>query len=141
MPLNVYWFNRFPDQVITTYDTDGRITSGPTIYQNTLGQTRVRSPFIFQRPIDGNFSPRSANWSTEIEQPLGTRIKLQLRYLRNESSGLVVADPLPPDSQSNNGAVLLSGSGDARYTQFEVTSRIRDWSGFNRAGRLSLWRT
>ena len=54
--------------------------------------SRVRSPFVFQRPIDGNFSPRSVNWSTEIEQPLGSRIKLQLRYLRNESSGLVIAE-------------------------------------------------
>jgi hypothetical protein len=125
VPLNVYWFNRFPDQVITTYDAQGEITSGPTVYLNTLGQTRVRSPFVFQRPIDGNFSPRSSNWSAEIEQPLGQRVKLQLRYLRNDSNGLVIADPLQPDRESNNGAVLLSGSGDAHYKQFEITSRVR----------------
>ena len=57
VPLNVYVFNRFPDQVITTYNAAGEITSGPTVYLNTLGQTRVRSPFIFQRPIDGKLFP------------------------------------------------------------------------------------
>ena len=31
VPLNVYWFNRYPDQVITTYDPAGEITSGPTV--------------------------------------------------------------------------------------------------------------
>ena len=70
VPLNVYLFNRFPDQVITNYGPDGEVISGPTVYLNTLGQTRVRSPFIRQRPIDGNFSPRSANgvwkWSSRV---------------------------------------------------------------------------
>jgi hypothetical protein len=125
VPLNVYWFNRYPDQVITMYGPDGEISSGPTPYLNTLGQTRVRSPFVFQRPIDGNFSPHSANWSLDIEQPVGRRVRLKIGYLQNESVGLVIADPVPPDIESNNGAVLLSGSGGARYRQFEVTSRVR----------------
>lgn len=125
VPLNVYWFNRFPDQVITMFDPAGEIVSGPTVYLNTLGRTRVRSPFIFQSPIDGNFSPHSANWSVEVEQPLGHRLKMQVRYLQNQSSGLVIADPVAPDRESRNGAILLSGSGDARYRQFEVTGRVR----------------
>jgi hypothetical protein len=125
VPLNVYWFNRFPDQVITTYGPDGEIISGPTVYLNTLGQTRVRSPFVFQRPIDGNFSPHSFNWSFEVDQPVGTRLKLRLGYLQNHSTGLVIADPLLPDKESTNGAVLLAGNGDATYRQFETTARVR----------------
>jgi hypothetical protein len=125
VPLNVYWFNRYPDQVLTMYNTAGDAISGPIVYLNTLGQTRVRSPFIFQSPIDGNFSPRSINRSYEIEQPLGRRLKLLFRFLKNESSGLVIQDPLPPDRESANGAVLLSGSGEAHYRQYEVTGRVR----------------
>ena len=60
VPLNVYMFNRYPDQVITYYDADGDISAGPFLYLNTLGQAKVRHPFVFQRPIDGNFSPRSS---------------------------------------------------------------------------------
>jgi hypothetical protein len=125
VPLNVYLFNRFPDQVITMFGPAGEVTSGPTVYLNTLGQTRVRSPFIFQRPIDGNFSPRSANWSVEVEQPLARVVKLRMSFMANTADGLVIADPLPPDRESVNGAVLLSGSGGARYRQFETTARVR----------------
>src|ERR1022692_2071418 len=60
VPLNVYVFNKYPDQVITYYDGAGNVTGGPYLYLNTLGQTTVRHPFVFQEPIDGNFSPRSA---------------------------------------------------------------------------------
>ena len=125
VPLNVYLFNRFPDQVITTYGPQGEVTSGPTVYLNTLGQTRVRSPFIFQRPIDGNFSPRSANWSVEVEQPLASIVKLRVSFMANTADGLVIADPVPPDRESVNGAVLLAGAGGARYRQFEATARVR----------------
>ena len=125
VPLNVYLFNRFPDQVITRYGPSGQVISGPTVYLNTLGQTRVRSPFIFQRPIDGNFSPRSSNWSVEIEQPLARIVKLRVSFMANTADGLVTADPLPPDRESASGAVLLSGSGGSRYRQLETTARFR----------------
>lgn len=52
-------------------------------------------------------------------------MKLQVRYLQNDSTGLVIEDPLPPDRESANGAILLSGSGDAHYRQFEITNRVR----------------
>src|SRR5581483_5137517 len=71
VPLNIYTFNRYPDQVITTYDAAGQIETGPFLFLNTLGQSRVRFPFVNQKPVDGNFSPHSANWSVSLEQPLG----------------------------------------------------------------------
>ena len=45
----------------------GRCLGGPILYVNTLGQNRVRHPFVFQQPIDGNFSPRSEAWSFQGE--------------------------------------------------------------------------
>ena len=63
VPLNVYVFNKFPDETITYYDAEGNVSAGPYLYLNTLGQTKVKHPFIFQEPIDGNFSPRSINWT------------------------------------------------------------------------------
>src|SRR4029079_1485894 len=52
VPLNVYCFNRFPDQVVTDYGPDGEVTAGPILYLNTLGQVQVRRPFTFQQPKD-----------------------------------------------------------------------------------------
>ncbi len=125
VPLNVYCFNRYPDQVVTRYDAGGEVISGPTLYLNTLGQSRVRFPFVFQTPADGNFSPRSVNWSIEIEQRLKSKVLLRARYLQNNAAGLVVLNPVLPDQSTINGAILLSGSGGARYRQLEGTVRIR----------------
>src|SRR5439155_6383030 len=125
VPLNVYTFNRYPDQVLTYYDADGRISSGPFLYLNTLGQARVRFPFVFQRPVDGNFSPWSATWSVQVEQPLTPFLKVRASYVQNDSDGLAILNSVAPDRETNTGAYLLDGSGQGRYRQFEATARLR----------------
>jgi hypothetical protein len=125
VPLNVYCFNKYPDQNITMYGADGQVSSGPFLYLNTLGQVRVKHPFVFQRPQDGNFSPESAIWSLQIEQPLTPFLKLRVGYLQNYSQGLVILNSVAPDPDTNNGAYLLSGVGQSRYRQLEVTARMR----------------
>jgi hypothetical protein len=125
VPLNVYVFNKYPDQLITYYDAAGNISGGPYLYLNTLGQVKVRHPFIFQEPIDGNFSPRSVNWTMQVEQPVGHYLKLRTGFMQSLSDGLVILNPIPPDPDTNLGAHLLSGTGGARYRQFEVSARFR----------------
>ena len=87
VPLNVYCFNKYPDQDITMYGDDGEVSAGPFLYLNTLGQVKVKHPFVFQSPQDGNFSPESAIWSLQIEQPLTPFLKLRVGYLQNYSQG------------------------------------------------------
>ena len=125
VPLNVYVFNKYPDQSITYYDAAGNVSGGPYLYLNTLGQAKVRHPFIFQQPIDGNFSPRSINWTMQIEQPVGHYLKLRTGFMQSLSDGLVILNPVAPDPQTNLGAHLLSGTGGARYRQFEMSARFR----------------
>lgn len=125
VPLNVYCFNRYPDQLVTRYGPDGEIVGGPDLYLNTLGQVRVRHPFTFQSPQDGNFSPRSTTTSIQLEQPVSTRVKLRAGYMQSYSDGLVVLNPTAPDLSTNLGSYLLSGSGASRYRQFEATARVR----------------
>ena len=97
VPLNIYTFNRYPDQVITTYDADGEIVAGPTLFLNTLGQSRVRFPFVNQQPVDGNFSPHSSNWSISAEQPIGEELRLRASYMQHDSTGLAILTRVPPD--------------------------------------------
>ncbi len=125
VPLNVYVFNKFPDQTITYYDAEGNVSAGPYLYLNTLGQTKVRHPFVFQEPIDGNFSPRSINWTMQVEQPVGRFLKLRTGFMQTLSDGLVILDPVAPDPATGLGANLLSGTGGARYRQFETSARFR----------------
>jgi hypothetical protein len=125
VPLNVYVFNKYPDQLVTYYDAAGSISAGPYLYLNTLGQVKVRHPFIFQEPIDGNFSPRSINWTMQIEQPVGHYLKLRTGFMQSLSDGLVILNPVAPDPETNLGAHLLSGTGGSRYRQFEMSARFR----------------
>ena len=125
VPLNVYCFNKYPDQVQTFYGPDGEITDGPFVYLNTLGQVQVHHPFLFQSPQDGNFSPRSTNWMIQIEQPVSPRIRVRTGYMESVSDGLTIINPVAPDPNAGFGAYLLSGSGSAHYRQFETTTRFR----------------
>jgi hypothetical protein len=125
VPLNVYAFNRYPGRLLTFYDAAGDILSGPTLYLSTLGQTRVRRPFVSQTPTDGNFSPRSQVWSFQVEQPVTTWLKLRTTYLRNDSDGLVILNRAPVDPVTGLGAYLLEGVGSSRYRQFDVIAQVR----------------
>jgi hypothetical protein len=125
VPLNVYAFHDYPNQIITTYDTNGQILSGPDFYANTLGRALQRFRLVFGAPADGNFSPRSATWSLQLEQPITKILKLRTGYSQNDADGLVLLFPVPPDPVTHIGAHLLSGSGDAGYRQFEATARLQ----------------
>lgn len=86
VPLNVYSFSDYPNQVITQYDpVAGLPIAGPFVYENALGVVTKRFPLVFEEPGAGNFSPRSANGSIQIEQPIGQLLK---------TAGRVHAEPL-----------------------------------------------
>jgi hypothetical protein len=125
VPLNVYGFNRYPSRVVTFYDATGAISAGPFVFVNTLGQNRVRFPFVRQNPTDGNFSPTSTVWNVQMEQTLTQKFKFRATYLYNDSTGLVVLNTVPPDPTTNIGALLLEGTGQSRYRQFDVTAQLR----------------
>jgi hypothetical protein len=125
VPLNVYSFDHYPNQIVTMFSPDGQIAAGPFLYQNGLGTVDVRTPFVFRELAPGNFSPRSASGSVQVEQTLSDRFKLRIGYLQSQSSGLVVLNAVAPNPATNTGAYLLSGSGQARYRQFEATARVR----------------
>ena len=124
VPLNVYGFNRYPSRLVSVYDPPGSLAE-TFLFVNTLGQSRVRFPFVSQRPIDGNFSPRSTIWSVQVEQPLTRKLKLRATWLSNDADGLVILNRVPPDPATNVGAFLLEGTGESRYRQFDLTARLR----------------
>lgn len=125
VPLNVYGFNRYPDRSVTFFNPDGAISVGPYLFLNTLGQTRVRFPFVNQKPIDGNFSPRSEVWSVQLEQPFGRYLKVRGTFLKNDSDGLVNLTRVAPDPGTSIGAYLLEGTGASHYRQFDVVASLK----------------
>jgi hypothetical protein len=120
VPLNVYGFALYPDQIITTYNPDGTIAGGPDRYFNlTEPAAPHHSPLIYrQNGIAGNFSPYSINSNFEVEQILTARLRLRANYLQSDSSELIV---LSPEVTAAEHAFVLNGNGNSRFRQFEVT--------------------
>jgi hypothetical protein len=124
VPLNVYSFADYPNQVVTMFNA-GQVSGGPFLYQNGLGDVTSRPPFVFQKQAAGNFSPRSTTWSAQVEQPVTTFLKLRAGYMQNQSAGLVIINSTTPDPLTNIGEHLLSGTGQSRYRQLEMTAKLR----------------
>jgi hypothetical protein len=126
VPLSVYSFDQYPNQIVTMVGPDGQVTSGPWLFQNGLGTVNSKFPFVFKEPAAGNFSPRSATGNVQVEQALSHRVLLRVGYTQKQSSGLVILNPVAPTQTGGAvGANLLSGSGQSQYHQFEITSRLR----------------
>jgi hypothetical protein len=124
VPLSVYSFPQCPSQIVTMYNADGSVATGPILYMNALGEVLTQRRFVFLEPAPGNFAPRSTTWNAQVEQPLTKRIKLRAGYLSNLSDGLVVLNRSVPDPVTGAAADVLSGAGQSRYRQLEVTTRV-----------------
>jgi hypothetical protein len=63
-------------------------------------------------------------WSLQVEQQVTPKLKFRAGYSYNDSSGLVVLNTVPPDPSTNVGALLLEGTGQSRYRQFDLTAQL-----------------
>ena len=123
VPLNVYGFPAYPNQIVTSYGPDGQIVSGPTQFYN-LTQTAGSSelPFIHSEQQPGNFAPYSVNWNVQIEQILLPTLRVRANYLQSSSDGLIV---LNPQVVQGSNAFVLNGNGSSQLKQLEVTAAVR----------------
>jgi len=93
------------------YGADGQVSAGPFLYLNTLGQVKVKHPFVYQSPQDGKLLARERHLEP-ASRAAGDAIPEAPRgYLQNYSQGLVILNPVAPDPDTSTGAYLLSGVG------------------------------
>jgi Carboxypeptidase regulatory-like domain len=127
VPLSVYAFGRYPEQVITTYGPNGEIIDGPRRFLNLTDQAEHSgSPFILRRDVAGNFAPYSATWNVEVEHALFHFLRIRANYLQSNSSGVVLVTPAQVQGHD---ALRENGDGRARYRQMELTARLSWKSG------------
>ncbi|HEX4274756.1 MAG TPA: carboxypeptidase regulatory-like domain-containing protein [Bryobacteraceae bacterium] len=121
VPLNVYGFAFYPDQIITQYNSDGSILSGPFRYFNlTEPAAPHHSPLIYRsNNVPGNFAPYSINSNLQIEQILSPRLRIRANYLLSHSEELIVVAPRIDNTAH---AFVLNGSGNSRFRQVEFTA-------------------
>jgi hypothetical protein len=123
VPLNVYGFAFYPDQIITTYNPDGTILDGPFRYFNlTEPAGPHHSPLIYRKNgTVGNFAPYSINSNVQIEEIFSARFRLRANYLLSHSEELITLAPQVTDTMH---AFVLNGDGNSRFRQFELTAAV-----------------
>jgi hypothetical protein len=125
VPLDVFSFSQYPERVVTTYDAAGNIVRGPITYLNALGIVDTKNRYLFKELVPGDFSPRSTNWSVQLEKTLTEWLKLKASFVQNVSAGLVTLHSVLPAPDSSFGTLLLTGDGQARYRQWEISGHLR----------------
>ncbi|HLJ17148.1 MAG TPA: carboxypeptidase regulatory-like domain-containing protein [Bryobacteraceae bacterium] len=124
VPLNVYGFPAYPNQIITSYGPEGQIINGPTQFYNlTETAASPELPFIRTEQQPGNFAPYSVNWNVQIEQILLPTLRVRASYLQSRSDDLIV---LNPQIMKGGNALVLNGNGTSQLKQLEVTAATRD---------------
>jgi hypothetical protein len=122
VPLNVYAFDKYPEQVITTYGPGGVVIDGPRRFYNITDRAeRKGNPFVSGGGAIGNFAPYSSTWNVEVEHAFTRLLKLRANYLSSNSEGLITVIPKVVEGRD---ALVLGGNGRARYRQFELTGRM-----------------
>ncbi len=122
VPLNVYAFSFYPQEIITTYDPTGVVIDGPRHYFNVTDQLPTRGfRFVRRGSIRGNFAPYSIAGNVEVERTVNRLVLVRLKYLQSRAEDVIT---LEPEIVRNRGAFLLGSSGSAHTRQLEFTTRI-----------------
>jgi len=122
VPLSVYAFNNYPEQVVTSFGPNGEIIDGPRRFFNITDRAETSSfPFVFGRDVVGNFAPYSETWNVEVEHPVTSMLRVRANYLQSNSFGVVIFTPKVVEGRD---ALVLGGGGKSGYRQLELTARV-----------------
>src|SRR5271169_5852519 len=122
VPLDIYAFNSYPEQRITTYGPDGLPVGPPVRYINLTDQAaQSKFPFIDRRDKTGNFAPYSVAWNVEMERTINRMFTVRLKFLQSWADGMITLQPEVVDKRN---AMVLGSGGAAETRQAEFTSRI-----------------
>lgn len=121
VPLSVFAFHDYPEQVVTTFGPNGTITDGPRHFINITDRAESKFPLLFSKNVVGNFAPYSETWNVEVEHSVTKTLRIRANYLQSNSFGLVTFTPKVVQGQD---ALVLGGSGRSGYNQLELTARL-----------------
>lgn len=122
VPLNIYAFSSYPEQVITDYLPNGAVSGAPITYLNLTSQAATSDfPFIDRDRKIGDFAPYTLAWNLQIERRISNQFSLRAKYLESYGHSLITLSPQVVHGQN---AYVLAGDGSAKYQQLELTARL-----------------
>jgi len=130
VPLNIFAFNHYPEETITTYGPGCdpanlpacTITDGPRPYINLM-DTVSKGGFLFVDRSErvGNFAPYSIAWHVEVERHFFPWLIARIKYFHSENNNQL---SLQPEIFTNQSAMVLGTRGASQTRQIEFTSQI-----------------
>jgi hypothetical protein len=122
VPLDIYAFNSYPNQRITTYGASGNPVGRPILYINLTDEAaQSKFPFIDRKSKTGNFAPYSTAWNVELEREISRMLTVRVKFLQSWEDGMIT---LQQEVVDNRHALVLGSGGSAETRQAEFTSRI-----------------
>ena len=122
VPLNVYAFNRYPEQIITNYLPDGTISRSSQHYLNLTSEAVASgSPLVDHDPQIWNLAPYTTAWNLQVQQRFSEHLTMRAKYVESHGSGLVTISPEVVQGQNS---YVLGSDGRSRYRQFELTAQV-----------------
>jgi hypothetical protein len=121
VPLTVFSFDRYPEQIITTYNPAPGTAYDSRRYRNVLDEDPNTYALVKRGSGPGNFAPRSLTWTIEAERSLGKFVHLRANYQHTHSSDEVL---LTLESRDGIDVHALGGGGQSSYRQLELTARL-----------------
>ena len=126
VPLNVFAFQQYPQQVVTTMIPVGS-ADGPRTLTNTASASTSNFLLIHRHGAGKlQFAPYSTSSSLEIEHHLNRLVRLQAKFNYRASNGLVMIASATDATGQN--AFVVRDTGEALYSNLEFTARVGEQS-------------
>lgn len=122
VPLDVYAFQNYPRQVVTTFDPSGAIIDGPTTFFNVIMASDHNYATVHRRNRAGNFAPYSIGSSLEVEHMIAPVFKVSAKYSVRNSHGLVTV--FPGVLKNGLDALIERDAGNAQYHELSLTTQL-----------------
>jgi Carboxypeptidase regulatory-like domain len=121
-PLLAGRFTQNPARTISFFDATGALTGPPVVFRNAyLQNASAGSAFSFNQTHPAS-TPYNLTWNLEADREIRPNTVLRLSYLSSQTLHGLILDPVTLNA--TEGALVLSGSGNSRYREFESTLRV-----------------
>ncbi len=120
-PLLAGRFTQNPMRTVSLFDTQGNLAA-PVVFRNGYsGENDQGSIMNFNTPHLES-TPYNLTWSLEVDHEFRPNVVLRTTYLSSQTLHGFIVNPV--SLGPTEGALLLSGSGNSRYREFESSLRV-----------------
>jgi hypothetical protein len=123
VPLNIRAFKQYPARTVTRYAADGVTVLNRQRFENILIATRDAFPLDFRRiGTQIGFVPENFTWNVQVDQIVNKYLSLRANFTKSRTDKIYVVTP--EVDYRNRRAIVLSPTGQAVYTAFELMAKI-----------------